>query len=114
MGLWVWRTPITRGVYAVRCLAYSSYRVEGVVGAHERWLFLEEVPPAVLAPLLPGVCVVAWGGVGDDNGLPWGGARMYRHRCRRCLRGYVDGVFVRWCDGGIHLDGEEEVVAVRW
>ena len=47
-------------------------------------MFLEEVPPDVLPPLLPGVCVVVGGGVG--------GAWMYRHRCRRCLRGYVDGV----------------------
>ena len=38
------------------------------------------------------------------------------------LAGYVDGVHwgccyrvsLRWCDGGIPFDGEEEVVAVRW
>ena len=38
-----------------------------------------------------------------------------------CLWGYVDGVgggrrsgvFLRWCDGGIPLNGEEEVVVVR-
>ena len=24
------------------------------------------------------------------------------------------GVSLSWCDGGIPLDGEEEVVAVRW
>ena len=85
-------------------------------------MFLEEVPTYVPPPLLPGVCLVVRGGVGDDNGLPWSGARMYRHRCRRCLRGYVNGVgggccygvSLRWCDGGIPLDGEEEVVAVRW
>ena len=85
-------------------------------------VFLEEVPPDVLPPLLPGVCVVVGGGVGDDNGLPWGGTRMHPHRCRRWLRGYADGVgggccygvSLRWCDGGIPLDGEEEVVAVRW
>ena len=40
------------------------------------------------------VCVVVGGGVGDDDGLPWAGPWMYRHRCRRCLRGYVDGVGV--------------------
>ena len=48
-------------------------------------------------------------------------AWMHRHRCRRCLRGYVDGVgggccygvSFRGCDRGIALDGEEEVVAVR-
>ena len=85
-------------------------------------MFLEEVPTDVLPPLLLDVCVVVGGGVGDDDGLPWGGARMYRHRCRRCMLGYVDGVggvccyrvSLRWCDGGIPLDGEEEVVAVRW
>ena len=85
-------------------------------------MFLEEVPPDVLLPLLPGVCVVVGAGVGDYDGLPWAGARMYRHRCRRCLRRYVDGVgggccygvSLRWCDCGIPLDGEEEVVAVRW
>ena len=85
-------------------------------------MFLEEVPPDVLPPLLPGVCAVVGGGVGDDDGLPWGGAWMYRHRCGRCLRGYVDGVgggccygvSLRGCDRGIALDGEEEVVAVRW
>ena len=39
------------------------------------------------------VCVWSLGlGVGDDDGLPWGGAWLYRHRCRRRLRGYVDGV----------------------
>ena len=32
--------------------------------------------------LLPGVCVVVGGGVGDDDGLPRSGARVYRHRCR--------------------------------
>ena len=73
----------------------------------------------VLPPLLPGVCVVVWGGVGDDDGLPLDWARMYRHRCRRCLPGYVDGVgggccygvSLRWCDCGIPLDGGVEVVA---
>ena len=68
------------------------------------------------------VCVWLFRGrPGDDDGLPWGGAPMYRHRCRRCLRGYADGVgggccygvSLRWCDGGIPLDGEEEVVAVH-
>ena len=85
-------------------------------------MFLEEVPTDVLSPLLPGVCVVVGDGVGDDDGLPRGGARMYRHRCRRCSWEYVDGVGggccygvpLCWCDGGIPLDGEEEVVAVRW
>ena len=84
-------------------------------------MFLEEAPTDVLPPLLPGLCVVVGGGVGDDDGLPWVGARMYRHSCGRCLRGYVDGmgggccygVSLQWCDGGIYLDGEEEVVAVR-
>ena len=84
-------------------------------------MFLEEVPPNVLPPLLPGVCVVVRGGVGDDDGLPWGGTWMYCHRCRRRLRGYVDGVgegccygvSLGWCDCGIPLDGEEEVVAAR-
>ena len=84
-------------------------------------MFFEEVPPDVLPPLLPGVCVVIGGGVGDDDGLPCTGARMYRHRCGQCLRGYVDGVgggccygvSLRWCDCGIPLDGEEEVVAAR-
>ena len=92
------------------------------MGAREPEVFLEEVPPDVLPPLLPGVCVVVRGGVGDDNGLPWGGAWMYRHRCPRCLRGYVGmgmggsccyGVSLCWCDCGIPLDGEEEVVAAR-
>ena len=81
-------------------------------------MFLEEVPSDVLPSLLPGVCVVIGGGVGDDDGLPRGGAWMHRHRCRRCLRGYVDGVgggccygvSFRGCDRGIALDGEEEVV----
>ena len=84
-------------------------------------MFLEEVAKDVLPPLLPGVCVVVGAGVGDDDGWPWNGARTYRHRCRRCLRGYVDGtgggccygVPLRGCDGGISLDGEEEVVAVN-
>ena len=84
-------------------------------------MFLEEVPPEVLPPLLPGVCVVVRGWVGDDDGLPWGAARMYRHRCPRKLRGYVDGVgggccygvSLRCCDCGIPLDGEEGVVAAR-
>ena len=49
-------------------------------------MFLEEVPPDVLPPLLPVVCVVVGAGVADEDGLPWGGARMYRHRCRRWLR----------------------------
>ena len=62
-------------------------------------MFLEEVPPDVLPPLVPGVCVVVGGGVGDDDGLPWGGAWMYHHRCRRCLRGYVDGVGGGCCYG---------------
>ena len=39
-------------------------------------------PLDVLPPLLPGVCVVVGGGVGDDDGLPWAGAWMYRHRGR--------------------------------
>ena len=38
---------------------------------------------------------------------------MYRHRCRRCLGGYVDGVgggccygvSLRWCDCGIAFFG---------
>ena len=85
-------------------------------------MFLDEVPPDVLPRLLPGVCMVVWGRVGDDDGLPWRGARLYRHRCRRCLRGHVDGVgegccygvSLRWCDRGIPLDGEEEVLAVCW
>ena len=85
-------------------------------------MFLEEVPTDVLQLLLPGVCVVVGGGVGDDDGLPWGGARMYRDRCQRCLRGYVNGVggaccygvSFCWCDADIPLDGEEVVVAVRW
>ena len=75
----------------------------------------------LLPPVLPGVCVVVGGGVGYDDGLPWGGARVHCHGCRRCLWGYVDdvgrgrcyGVSLRSCDGGIPLDGEEEVVAVR-
>ena len=54
-------------------------------------MLLEEVPD-VLPPLLPGVCVVVGGGVGDDDGLQWGGAQMHLHRCRQCLRVYVDGV----------------------
>ena len=91
------------------------------MGAREPYVFLEEVPTDVLPPLLAGVCVVLGGGVGDDDGLSWGGARMYRNRCRRCLRGYVDGVAggccygvsLRLCDGSISLDGEEEVVAVH-
>ena len=41
--------------------------------------------------------------------------------CTVVLWGYVDGmcggccygVSLRWCDGGISLDGEEEVVAVH-
>ena len=45
-------------------------------------MFLEEVSTDALPPLLPGVFVVVGGGVGDDAGLPWGGARVYRHRCR--------------------------------
>ena len=85
-------------------------------------MFLEGVPTDLLSPLLRGVCVVVGGEVGDNDGLPWAGALMYRHRCQRCLREYVDGVdggccygvSLRWCDGGISLDGEEEVVAVRW
>ena len=92
------------------------------MGACEPEVFLEEFPTDVLPALLPGVCVVVRGGVGDDDGLPWGGARVYRHGCRRCLRGYVDGVgggccygvSLCWRDGGISLDGEEEVVAVCW
>ena len=32
-------------------------------------MFLEEVPPDVLPPLLPGVCAVNGGGVGDDDGF---------------------------------------------
>ena len=91
------------------------------MGAREPLVILEEVPPDVLPPLLPGVCVVVGAGVGDDHGLPWGGAWMYRHVCRQCLRGYVDGVgggccngvSLHWCDCGIPLDGEEEVVAAR-
>ena len=82
-------------------------------------MLLEEVHPDILPPLLPGVRVVVGVGVGDEDGLPWGGARMYCHRCRRCLRGYVDGVgggccygvALRWCDCGIPWDGEEEVLA---
>ena len=69
-------------VYAVWCLAYSSYRVEVVVGACEPYVFLKEVPTDVLPPLLPGVFVAVGGGVGDDDGLPWGGARVYRYLCR--------------------------------
>ena len=46
---------------------------------------------------------------------------MYLHRCRRCLRGYMNGVgggccygvSFRWRDCGIPLDGEEEVVVAR-
>ena len=80
-------------------------------------MFLEGVPPDVLPRLLPGVCVVVGGGVGDDHGRA--GAWMYRHRCRRCLRGYVDdvgggccyGVSLRGCNCAIALGGEEEVVA---
>ena len=46
------------------------------------------------------VCVSSFGGgVGDDDGLHWGGVRMYRHRCRLCLRGYVDGVGLGCCYG---------------
>ena len=84
-------------------------------------MFFEEVPPDVLPPLLPGVCVVVGGRVGDDDGLPWGGAWMDRHRCRRCLRGYVDcvgggccyGVSFCGCHCGIALGGDEEVMAAR-
>ena len=84
-------------------------------------MFFQEVPPDVLPPLLPGVCVVVLGGVGDDNRLSSGGAWMYCHWCRRCLQGYVDGVgggccygvSLCGCDSGIALDGEEEVVAAR-
>ena len=60
-------------MYAAWCLGYSSHRVEGVVGALESYLFLVEVSTDVLPPVLPGVCVVVGGGVGADNGLPWGG-----------------------------------------
>ena len=85
-------------------------------------MFLEEVSTDVLPALLPGVFVVVGGGVGDDDGLPWGGARVYPQGCPRCMWGYVDGVAggccygvsFRWRNGGIALDGEEEVVAVRW
>ena len=42
-------------------------------------MFLEEVPTDVLPLLLPGVCVVVGGGSGDDDGLPWGEARVYRN-----------------------------------
>ena len=84
-------------------------------------MFLEEVSTDVLPPVVTGVCVAVGGGVGDDHGLPWGGARVHCHGCRRRLWGYVDGVgggrrygvSLRWCDGGIPFDGEEEVVAVR-
>ena len=69
-------------MYAVCCLAYPPHRLEGVVGACQPWVFLEEVPMDVLPPLLPGVCVVVRGGVGDDDGLPWAGARVHRHRFR--------------------------------
>ena len=84
-------------MYAVWCLAYSSYRMEGVVGACEPWVFLEEVPTDVLPPLLPGVCVVVGRGVGDDDGLPWGGALVYRHWCRWCL----GGMWTAWAGAAV-------------
>ena len=81
MGIWAWRLPINLGVYAVWRLSYSYHQVEGVVGAHQDQVFLEELSVDVLPPVLTGVCVVLGGGVGDDNGLPRIGARVYRHGC---------------------------------
>ena len=81
----------------------------------------EGISTDVLPPVLPGMCVVVGGGVGDDDGLPWGGARVYHHVSRRRFWGYLDdvgggrrnGVPLCWCDGRILLDGEEELVAVH-
>ena len=44
------------------------------MGARDSWVFQEEVSTDVLQPVLPGVCVVVGRGVGNDDGLPWGGA----------------------------------------
>ena len=85
-------------------------------------MLLKEVSADVLAPVMPGLSVVAKGGVGDDHGLAQGGASVYRQRCWRFLwkqvgdvgRGRRYGVFTIWCDGGIPLDAEEEVLAVNW
>ena len=60
-------------------------------------MFLEEVSPDVLPPLLPGVCVVVGGGVGDDNGLRWGGAWMYRHRSDDAC----GGMLMAWAEAAV-------------
>ena len=44
-------------------------------------MFLEEASTDVLPAVLPGVRVVVAGGVGDEDGLQWGKARVYRHGC---------------------------------
>ena len=49
--------------------------------ARESQVFLAEVPTDFLPAVLPVVCVVVQGGVGDDDGLSRGGARVYRHGC---------------------------------
>ena len=49
------------------------------MGVCETRVFLEEVSADVLPPVFPGVRVVVWGGVGDHEGLPRGGAEVHRH-----------------------------------
>ena len=83
-------------------------------------MFLEEVSTDVLPPVLPGVCVVVGGGVGDDDVLATGWGLGVPSWMLMILVGHVDsvgrarpyGVSFRCCDFGIPLDGEEEVVAV--
>ena len=51
-------------------------------------MLLEEVSTDVLPPVLPRVCVVDGVGVGDDDGLPWGGL---------CALSWVSTAFVEVC-----------------
>ena len=58
-------------------------------------MIMEEVSSHVFPPVLPDVCVVVVGVVGDGDGLPCSGAWADRHGGRQLLGGEVDGL--RWC-----------------